>query len=309
MRKNKSTPDTPIMRLIKPILIVSLFLVSAEITVAQDTTNLMNELINETNSPTTYTKSTFDYTRIVDGHSVETLPKNVLDLRISHRFGPVNSGLYNFFGLDNATMRLGFDYGITDNLMIGVGHSTFRKTYDGFLKLKVLRQSKGEVNMPVTMSILAAFSNNTLKMPDSLKTTFSDRTSSVFQLLIARKISEDFSIQIMPTFIHADKISLYHPKRDIIAIGLAARQRITKRLSLSGEYYYQLPESQSPLSHNVLSFGVDIGTGGHIFQLHFTNSIGLNEKTFISETTGRWGKGDILFGFNISRVFQLKSKK
>lgn len=275
---------------------------------AQDTTNLMNELVSESQSPTTYAKFTFDYTRVVDGHSVETQPKKVLDLRISHRFGPVNSGLYNFFGLDNATMRLGFDYGITDNLMIGVGHSTFRKTYDGFLKLKLLRQSEGEVNMPVTMSLLAAFSSNTLTMPDSLKTTFGDRTASVFQLLIARKISQGFSFQIMPTYIHADKISFNHPKRDILAIGAAARQRLTKRLSITGEYYYQFPESKSPSSHNVLSFGIDIGTGGHIFQLHFTNSIGLNEKTFISETTGRWNKGDILFGFNISRVFQLGRK-
>ncbi len=309
MRKNKFTLNTIIMRLIKPVFLVLVFLVSSQIIFAQDTTSLMNELIGENQSPTTYTKSTFDYTRIVDGHSVETLPKNVLDLRISHRFGPVNSGLYNFFGLDNATMRLGFDYGITNNFMIGVGHSTFQKTYDGFLKLKVLRQSKGEVNMPVTVSMLAAFSNNTLRMPDSLKTTFGDRTASVFQILIARKISEGFSFQIMPTYIHADKISFNHPKKDIIAIGAAARQRISKRLSLSGEYYYQLPETQSPSSHNVLSFGIDIGTGGHIFQLHFTNSIGLNEKTFISETTGRWDKGDVLFGFNISRVFQLKSKK
>jgi hypothetical protein len=297
------------MRIIKFALFVILLFISTEKSFAQDTANLMKELINETKSGTTYTKATFDYTRIVDGHSVETLPKNVLDLRISHRFGPVNSGLYNFFGLDNATMRLGFDYGITNNLMIGVGHSTFQKTYDGFIKLKLLRQSSGEKNMPVTLTVLAGFATNTLMMPDSLKTVFSDRMANVFQLLIARKISEGFSLQLMPTFIHTDNISFSHPKKNVIAIGVAARQRISKRMNITGEYYYQLPETQSPSSHNVLSFGIDIGTGGHIFQLHFTNSVGLNEKTFISETTGRWDKGDVLFGFNISRVFQLGHKK
>ncbi|MEO6683035.1 MAG: DUF5777 family beta-barrel protein [Ginsengibacter sp.] len=289
------------------IFIILCYSFSAKV-FAQDSTNLMTDLINESKGSTTYTKSTFDYTRVVDGHSVETQPQGVLDLRISHRFGPVNSGLYNLFGLDNATMRLGFDYGITNQLMIGVGHSTYKKTYDGFLKLKLLKQSEGEVNMPVTVSILAAFSTNTLRMPDSLKTTFGDRTATVFQLLIARKISDGFSFQLMPTYIHADNISFNHPKKDILALGAAARQRLSKRVSITGEYYYQFTDSKSPSSNNVLSFGFDIDTGGHVFQLHFTNSIGLNEKTFISETTGRWDKGDVLFGFNISRVFQLNRK-
>jgi hypothetical protein len=277
--------------------------------VAQDTTDIMNLLENEAiKNETNYATAIFKTTRIVDGQSVENLPQHVLDVRISHRFGPLSSGIYNLFGLDNATMRLGFDYGITDNLMVGVGHSTYQKTYDAFFKIKLLRQSSGAVNMPVTVSFVGVVAVNTLKQFDSAKTHFPDRISSVYELLIARKFSEKFALQIMPVFVKEDKISFDHTRQNVFAIGIGARQRISKRVNLNAEYYYQLPDAQSPGSYNVFSFGVDIGTGGHVFQLHFTNSAGLTEKSFITETIGRWDKSNIMFGFNISRVFQLKKK-
>jgi len=276
---------------------------------AQDTTNLMNQLENEVvKNRNSYAVATFKTTRIVDGQSVESLPKNVLDVRISHRFGPVSSGIYNLFGLDNATMRLGFDYGISNNFMIGVGHSTYQKTYDAFLKFRILRQSTGAVNIPVTVSFVPVIAVNTLKQFDSSKTNFNDRVSMVYQILIARKFSENLALQIMPTLIHADKISFNHLKQNILAVGIGGRQRLSKRINLNAEYYYQLPDTKAPGSHNVFSFGVDIGTGGHVFQLDFTNSAGLTEKSFISETTGRWDKSNIMFGFTISRVFQLGKK-
>jgi hypothetical protein len=298
------------MRYIQLLLLILLLadLFSEKIS-AQDTTNLINLLEKETvKDKTVYTTATFKTTRIVDGQSSENLPAHVLDVRISHRFGPVSSGAYNFFGLDNATMRLGFDYGITDNFMIGIGHSTYQKTYDAFFKIKLLRQSTGAVNMPVTVSFVPVIAINTLKQFDSVKTIFSDRTSLAYQLLIARKFSEKFALQLMPTFIHADNISFNHSKQNILAMGIGGRHRISKRVNINAEYYYQLPDTKAPDSHNVFSFGVDIGTGGHVFQLHFTNSAGLTEKSFISETTGRWEKNNIMFGFNISRVFQLKEK-
>jgi hypothetical protein len=274
---------------------------------AQDTTNFMNQLEKEVaTNKRIYMVAAFRTTRIVDGQSVENIPKNVLDVRISHRFGPLSNGLYNLFGLDNATMRLGFDYGITSNFMIGFGHSTYQKTYDGFFKIRILRQSTGEVNMPFTLSVVPTIAINTLRQSDSVKTYLNERVSYVCQLLIAKKFSEKFALQLMPTFIHADKISFNHIKENMLAIGLGSRQRISKRININLEYYYQLPVTKSPGSHNVLFLGIDIGTGGHVFQLHFTNSFGLTEKSFISETTGRWDKSDVLFGFNISRVFQLK---
>ena len=278
-------------------------------TFAQDSSNILNELIHESDTnKVNYAESTFKYTRVVDGHSVVNLPAHVLDVRISHRFDPINSGLYNFFGLDAAVMRLGFDYGITSNIMIGAGHSVYQKTYDAFLKMKLLAQSTGRVEMPVTVSFVPTVAVNTLKQFDGGKTQFNDRLSYVFQLLVARKFSENFSLQFMPTFIHADNISFLHADQNIAAIGIAATHRISKRMNINGEYYYRLNDRGSA-AHNVLSFGIDLGTGGHVFQLHFTNSIGMTEKSFIGETMNRWQDGDVLFGFNISRVFQLNKKR
>jgi|SRR5665647_1115994 len=298
------------MQIVKFFLISLLLSTFSKKTSSQDTTNLMNQLEKETvQFKTEYAVGTFKSTRIIDGQSIENLPKNVLDVRISHRFGPISSGLYNFFGLDNAMMRLGFDYGITNNIMAGFGHSTFQKTYDAFFKIKILRQSTGVVNMPVSISFVPTIAINTLRQFDSIKTNFSDRVSMVYQVLIARKFSEKFALQIMPSFIQTDNISFNHSKHNILALGIGGRYKISKRININVEYYYQLPDTKSPGSRNVFAFGVDIGTGGHVFQLHFSNSVGLTEKSFISETTGQWDKSDILFGFNISRVFQLKKNR
>lgn len=294
--------------------IVLLFMISQNLW-AQDSTNLMNQLITQSEKgKTNYTESSFLYTRILDGHSVETLPKNELDVRISHRFGPLNSGIYNFFGLDYSPfdVRIGFDYGITNNITIGGGHSGFQKTYDLFSKFRIMRQSTGKVNAPFTITLVPTVAINSLQQnqlsvkPDS--GTAIKRASYVFQLLIARKFSEGFSMQLMPTLVHPDNISFAHTSKNIFAIGVAGREKLSKRMSLVAEYYYQLPNEKAPGSHNVLSFGINIWTGGHVFQLLFTNSYGLTEKSFIAETPGSWSKGDELFGFNISRVFELGKK-
>lgn len=277
---------------------------------AQDSKDLMQQLEAEAaKNKTELTEGTFMTTRIVDGQSIKNLAAHVLDVRISHRFGPLSSGAYNFFGLDNATMRLGFDYGITNNIMIGIGHSTYQKTYDAFIKFRLLRQASGTKSIPVAVSLVGVVAINTLKQFDSGKTNFPDRVSSVYQLLVARKFSNAFALQLMPTLIQEDNISFDHIRKYVFAMGIGARQRISRRVNINAEYYYQIPQMKSPGSHNVFSFGVDIGTGGHVFQLHFTNSFGLTEKSFITETTGRWDKSDVMFGFNISRVFQLKGKR
>jgi len=287
----------------------------------QDTSNLMNQLEKETGeNKTVYTITTFKSTRIINGHSVENLPAHVLDVRICHRFGPLNQGVYGFFGLDYSpfNVRVGLDYGITNNLMIGGGHNAWQKTYDAFLKIKLLRQSTGVVKMPVTVSFVPTIAISTIKSGDfgfdpSDTASKKDRVSYVLQLLIGRKFSEGFSLQIMPTFIYTDNISFNHfkgntYKRDIFAIGIGGRQKISKKMSINAEYYYQLPGTKAPDASDVVSLGIDIGTGGHVFQLHFTNSIGLTEKSFISETNRKGYNSDIRFGFNISRVFQLGKK-
>lgn len=254
--------------------------------------------------------STFKSTRLINGHSVENTYKGVLDLRISHRFGALNKGLYEFFGLDNATMRWGLDYGITDRLMIGFGRSSFQKQYDGFFKYKLLWQSTGKHKMPVSLNIVSSVMIQTLKWDDPNRNNyFTSRLYFAHQIIVGRKFSENFSLQLMPTLVHYNLVKKTIDPNDVIAIGIGGRQKITKRISINAEYYYQLPGYKLDGSKNSLSVGFDIETGGHVFQLHFTNSTGLTERTFIGETTGEWGKGDVLFGFNISRVFTLKKPK
>ncbi len=277
---------------------------------AQDTTDLMSQLEKELGGDekefTNYTTATFKTTRLINGHSVENVGKGVMDVKISHRFGQVNGGAYELFGLDNATMRMGFDYGITRALMVGIGRSTFEKTYDAFFKLKILRQSKGKKNMPITLSYVPTVALKTLKFEDpSRENYFSSRLFFTHQLIIGRKFSEHTSLQLMPTFSHHNLVQLNTDPNDLIAVGIGGRQKLTKRLSFNFEYYYQLPDYKLAGTTNALSVGFDIETGGHVFQLHFTNSRGMSERTFVSETKGKWEKGDILFGFNISRVFTI----
>jgi hypothetical protein len=304
------------MQRIKTIPVLLLLTLLTAALVAQDTTgtDLLAELEKETaqqaKQQTVYATAMFKTTRLVGGHSSENVAKGVLDAKISHRFGTINKGGYELFGLDNATMRMGLDYGITDYLMVGFGRSTYQKTYDAFFKLRILRQSKGKRNMPVSLSYVPTVALKTLKFQNpEQQNYFTSRLFYTHQLIIARKFSEKLSLQLMPTLVHRNLVSLQKEPNDIVAIGIGGRQKITKRISINAEYYYQLPNLKLEGTTNSLSVGFDIETGGHVFQLHFTNSQGMNERTFISETTGKWEKGDILFGFNISRVFTIGKRR
>lgn len=293
-----------------------------------DTTDLLSQLDKKDPKEINYTYATFKSTRLITGHSVENIAKGVLDVRILHRFAPLNRGLYDFFGLDIASMRMGFDYGITNNFMIGVGHSTWQKTYDAFVKVKILRQSTGARNMPVTLSFVSAVAIRTELLRkdtsgDRILIGAGDRASYVEQLIIGRKFSNRFSMQIMPTFIlhHnlVDSINFYTKDKDNIisgqkrkntfAIGVGGRLKISKRVSINAEYYYQLPDTKPDKKFNSISLGVDIETGGHVFQLHLTNSNGMTEKQLITETDDKWKDGYIRIGFNISRVFNVARHK
>ena len=302
------------MQVIKIFIFCFATIIAITNTQAQDTTDLMSQLEQEVNASeknsTDYTIATFKTTRVINGHSVENTGKGTLDIKISHRFGKLNDGAYSLFGLDNASMRIGADYGITKYLMVGIGRSSYQKTFDGFFKLKILKQSTGKINMPITLSYVPTLALKTLKWEDpNEKNYFVSRLFYTHQLIIGRKFSKNTSLQIMPTFVHQNLAAFVSDPNDILAIGIGGRQKLNKRLSLNVEYYYQLPQYKLIGTSNALSIGVDIETGGHVFQLHFTNSQGMNERTFISETTGKWQKGDILFGFNISRVFSIGKKK
>lgn len=256
-----------------------------------------------------YTFATFKANRIINLHSVENTAGGVLDFKISHRFGFLNGGFYDLFGLDQASMRIGADYGLTDKLMIGLGRSSYEKTYDGFIKYKVLRQSSGAKNMPITLSFMASSVVKTVAFsePDR-ENYFSSRMSYTAQAIIGRKFSDGFSLQISPTMVHRNLVKTWDEANDIYAVGAGGRIKLTKRTAINAEYIYVLPGQIGSEYKNSLSLGFDIETGGHVFQLHLTNSTSMIENGFIAESVGNWLDGGIHFGFNVSRVFTLVDK-
>jgi hypothetical protein len=286
--------------------VLCIFILSATLTTkSQDLFDLFDEGETET---TGFAYATFKTTRVVNAHSVENPAPGVMLFIVSHHFGKVSDGAYELFGLDRATMRIGFEYSFNNWLCLGIGRSTFEKTLDGFAKIKLLRQSSGLRNMPVSVSLFTATTINGLRWQEpERKNYFTSRMAYTHQLLIARKFSSDFSLQLMPAMIHKNLVPIQKDKNDIFALGAGGRFKITNRITFNGEYYYVFPgQRDDETFRNTLSFGFDIETGGHVFQLHFTNSQPMFDRGFITETRGNWLDGDIYFGFNITRVFTIR---
>lgn len=288
----------------KVLRLLAMLMCSSTVLYAQD--DLLNELSKQDSAQTIPVSATFKSTRVVNGQSVETMKKKHLDFRISHRFGKLNSGAYQFFGLDQATMRLGFEYGLTDDLEIGVGRSTSQKVYDFFAKYKLLKQTSGARNIPVSITLFGGTGVATVDK----EREFQDKLYYTAQVLVARKFGERLSLQLSPTYLYRTMPDVTGDEKVVLALGIGGRFKLSKRVSLNGEYFYTAREKNTVTApyHDSMSFGVDIETGGHVFQLHFTNSLGMIEKQFIGETTGSWGKGDIHYGFNISRTFSFDKK-
>jgi hypothetical protein len=265
------------------------------------------DVLKDSSKTRDYTTATFKATRIVNGKSVENPAPGNLIFSISHHFGQVNSGAYNFFGLDQSTIRLGFEYGVNNRLALGIGRSTMQKTFDGYFKFKLLRQQTGKRNIPFTVSWLSGIDLNSTKWQYPDRTNyFTSRLSYFHQLMIARKFSNALSFQLTPALVHKNIVPRHTDQNDIFALGFGGRIKLTERLSLNGEYFYLIPgNTVTDNYYNSFSVGIDLETGGHVFQLHFTNSQGMFERGFITETTGTWSKGDIFFGFNITRIFTI----
>lgn len=285
--------------------------------------DLLSLLDEEQSKEPTYTIATFKASRLINGQTIETISKNHLNFWISHRFGAVNSGfIANFFGLDEAKIRLGLEYGLTDRWLVGAGRSSLEKTYDLYSKYKVLRQSN---KVPITVTAMAGWGINTMPtgyiMESGSPMKFSnniERYSYWSQVLVARKFTEKLSLQVMPTLIHVNKVEDPSIPNQLVSLGAGGRYKISQRITLSAEYYYSLRELEDDEDddyggsggfsypyRNALSFGVDIETGGHVFQFHLTNARGMIEKQFIGQNVGAWEKGDIFYGFNIARTFSL----
>ncbi len=252
----------------------------------------------------------FKGTRVVNGHSVNAQNEGELEFLIEHRFGRINGGAYNLYGLDQSTIRFGLEYGIKNWASVGVGRSSFKKTFDGFAKIRLYRQQFGEKEVPFSLTLLSSVALNSLKFQDpSRKNYFSSRLSFAHQILIARKFTERLSLQLMPTVVHRNLVPTKAEKNLVVSVGIAGRYKITKTLATSIEYYYVLPNQLPKMYHNSLAIGFEIDTGGHAFQFHFTNSTGMLERDFIAENSGDFNHGDIHLGFNITRVFKIKGRR
>lgn len=289
--------------------LLTALLISSSCVFAQD--DLLKELEQNQKPETEYTSATFKGTRLVNGQTIETKGKGTLEFIFAHRFGAINGGVYEMFGLDQAYVRIGLEYGLTDRLGVGMGRNSVDKTIDTYLRYKVLRQSSGATNMPVTITAFgnAAVRTSPKKADATFDITLEDRMSYTGQLLIARKFSPRFSLQLMPTIVHKNTVDKTIENNDLFALGMGGRIKVSRSIALTSEYYYRFDVGPNNPYYNSLGFGVDIETGGHVFQLVMTNTRGLTERAFLGETTGQFFEGDIHLGFNVTRTFQLKKPK
>ena len=287
-----------------PLLFILLF--SSLSLIAQDEGESLLDLLGEEET-VDYTTASFKSTLVVNLESIENTHAGVLDFKVMHRFGPVNEGFYEFFGLDQASTRLGFKYGLTDRIELGLGRSTFNKNFDGSIKWRILWQSTGAKKMPLSLSFYTLASYKSIKYDenDPREIYKVDKFNYTFQFLLARKFSERITVQLVPSLVHRNYVETSAEESDVFSLGFGGRVKLTNRLSLNLEYYYSFPNQLADKFTNPLSIGLDLETGGHVFQLLFTNSLGMVADASITETTGKWGEGDIRFGFNISRVFTI----
>jgi len=302
------------MTRIKILLLIVFLTASGGSLFAQD----LMDMLKDESPKIDYAYAAFKTTRIILGQSIENPAKGTLQFEIEHDFGALNSGAYNMWGLDYSTIRLGFEYGINDWLSIGIGRSSWEKTFDGSFKAKILRQCTGAKNMPVSLSFFGGAFLRSLDWPTDTTRTyyFSSRMSYVAQLLIARKFSNNLSLQLTPTYIHKNLVPHRTDRNDQLSIGIGGRYKVSQRTSINAEYFYQIPGfintytkvetgSQTYKYSNCLSVGVDIETGGHVFQIRLSNAQPMFERAFITETTNKWGDGGIFLGFTINRVFTI----
>jgi hypothetical protein len=277
-------------------LLLLILLSFSQIIFAQD--DLLSQIDStETNQKVT---SAFKAMKIVNLESTKLLGKKELYLVIAHRFASVKEGVEGFFGLDNAVTQIKFVYGISDKVSLSAGRS--EQAYD--FSAKYLLKSQIEDGFPFTIVGFNSLGfNNLLKQSIYPKMEFNDRIVYVNQLLVSRKFSDKLSLELAPTYFHENFVINDFQNNSQFALGVGGRYKLSKRVSLNIDYAAHLNRTSTSVYNNPLSVGVDVETGGHVFQMHFTNSQGIHEAGFLGNTTGDWGKGDVFFGFNLARVF------
>lgn len=279
---------------------------------------LFTVLVFGTSNGQEYVHQTFKDTRVINTHSVETLQKRKLDFRISHRFGDLagdNGGWATFYGLENAAdILFGFDYGVTDQLTVGIsrtkGAGPLKQLLNGSVKYRLLRQGK-EGGAPVTITVLGLTSFSTAQKtddPDVLNSfpKTAHRFANHLSVLIGRKFSDRFSLQLNAGYTHRNLVPT-GDENGLLSVGFSSRVQMTKVFGIVLDATF--PFSDLRTSENgyypALGFGLEVDTGGHVFQINLTNSTGIMETDYIPNTRANWGDGEFRLGFTISRIFNL----
>ena len=258
-------------------------------------------LIQTTETPI-YASAVFKGLKVINFESTKLVAKGGFNFIVSHRFGTVKNGFENLFGLDEAVTHLNFVYGISDHFNVSASRSSNQKIYEVATKFRLARQEEGK--MPFTLVGYTSVLANTALDTDNLpKLDFKHRLSYVGQLLISRKVTKELSLLVAPTFFHDNYVIDNSQDNSQYAVALGGRYKLGSRWSVNMEYGMHLNRSATSLYNNPFSIGVDLETGGHIFQLHFTNSQSMNTNGVFGSSTGDWGEGDVYFGFNLARSF------
>lgn len=268
---------------------------------AQD--DLLDQLNAEKSDVKDKETTAFKGLQICNIQSTKMTAKGEWYMIISHRFGDLTEGLDNFFGLDNALTKIGGIYGVTDWLSLGASRHTYNKIYELTAKYKLADQLTN--GFPVTIVGYNTMDINTALSTDlypNLKST--NRLAYSTQLLASRKFSEALSFEVGGVYVHKNLYDDAQELKDQYLVAAGGRCKLSKRLSVNLDYAYKINQLENaPLYQNPLSLGLDIETGGHVFQMVFSNSQPMNDVAVFTNATGKWNGGSLYFGFNMYRVF------
>ena len=287
----------------KKSILISVLIVFPLIGYGQED-SLLKELDSLSENEQIFELPAFKALQIGNLQSTKVVSKGDLYLVVAHRFGYLKNGITDFFGLDQANTKIQLLYGIKKNLQLGVSRDSYQKTYSGTAKYRLLKQSN---KLPLNVSLYGSIDvNSQLKKSVYPGLKQLDRFSYTAQILAAKRFSEKLSLQIAPIFVRHNLQDLNYTKEQThnqVLLGTGGRYKLSNRFSVNFDYVYNFSRNKNSLYKNPLTIGVDIETGGHVFQLLFTNSRASNDSSFLTETLGDWSKGQISFGFNIVRVF------
>ena len=279
--------------------LTTLFLLFSIMLYSQE--DLLSEIDTDIDTPV-YASAVFKGLKVINFESTKLVAKGGFNFIVSHRFGTVKNGFKNLFGLDEAVTHLNFVYGISDHFNVSASRSSNQKIYELATKFRLARQQEGK--LPFTLAAYTSVLANTALDTDNLpKLRFEHRLSYVGQLIISRKLTKELSLLVSPTFFHDNYVLDDSQENSQYAVAFGGRYKLGARWSINMEYGMHLNRSSTSLYNNPFSIGVDLETGGHVFQLHFTNSQSMNANGVFGTSTGDWGEGDVYFGFNLARSF------